>query len=97
MDEISSMVTTEQVLKFDMLPLHFKLKVQDFNETTRKAEDFVITSDKELVPLDEYLRTAEMYYLQKALDKFDGNITKAAEALGMSRQNLQYRIRKMKK
>lgn len=97
LDEISSMVTTEQVLKFDMLPLHFKLKVQDFNESSRKAEDFVITSDKELVPLDEYLRSAEMYYLQKALDKFDGNITKAAEALGMSRQNLQYRIRKMKK
>lgn len=97
LDEISSMVTTEQVLKFDMLPLHFKLKVQDFNETSGKAEDFVITSDKELVPLDEYLRSAEMYYLQKALDKFDGNITKAAEALGMSRQNLQYRIRKMKR
>ncbi|WP_320415357.1 sigma 54-interacting transcriptional regulator [Psychrobacillus antarcticus] len=97
LDEISSMVTTEQVLKFDMLPLHFKLKVQDFNESSRKAEDFVITSDKELVPLDEYLRSAEMYYLQKALDKFDGNITKAAEALGMSRQNLQYRIRKMKR
>ena len=97
LDEISSMVTTEKVLKFDMLPLHFKLKVQDFNETSGKAEDFVITSDKELVPLDEYLRSAEMYYLQKALDKFDGNITKAAEALGMSRQNLQYRIRKMKR
>lgn len=97
LDEISSMVTTEQVLKFDMLPLHFKLKVQDFNVTSGKAEDFVITSDKELVPLDEYLRSAEMYYLQKALDKFDGNITKAAEALGMSRQNLQYRIRKMKR
>ncbi|MGB2870910.1 MAG: sigma 54-interacting transcriptional regulator [Psychrobacillus psychrotolerans] len=97
LDEISSMVTTEQVLKFDMLPLHFKLKVQDFNVTSGKAEDFVITSEKELVPLDEYLRSAEMYYLQKALDKFDGNITKAAEALGMSRQNLQYRIRKMKR
>lgn len=97
LDEISSMITTEQVLKFDMLPLHFKLKVQDFNETTKKAEDFVITSEKDMLPLDEYLREAETYYLQKALDKFDGNITKAAEALGMSRQNLQYRLRKMKK
>ena len=97
LDEITSMVTIEHVLKFDMLPLHFKLKVQDFNKTSGKAQDFVFTSDKELVPLDEYLRSAEMYYLQKALDKFDGNITKAAEALGMSRQNLQYRIRKMKK
>ena len=38
----------------------------------------------------------KLYYLQKAMDKYDGNVTKAAEALGMSRQNLQYRLRKMK-
>ncbi|WP_342598696.1 sigma 54-interacting transcriptional regulator [Psychrobacillus sp. FSL H8-0483] len=97
LDEISSMITTESILKFDMLPLHFKLKVQDFNETSKKAEDFVISPDKELLPLDEYLREAEFYYLQKAMEKYDSNITKAAEALGMSRQNLQYRLRKMKK
>ncbi|SES16100.1 sigma 54-interacting transcriptional regulator [Psychrobacillus sp. OK032] len=96
LDEISSMITTERVLKIDMLPLHFKLKVQDFNESTKKAEDFVVSSDKELLPLDAYLREAEVYYLQKAMDKYDGNVTKAAEALGMSRQNLQYRLRKMK-
>ncbi|TQR18352.1 sigma 54-interacting transcriptional regulator [Psychrobacillus vulpis] len=96
LDEISSMITTESALKFDMLPLHFKLKVQDFNETTKKAEDFVVSSEKEMLPLDEYLREAETYYLRKAMDKYDGNITKAAEALGMSRQNLQYRLRKMK-
>ncbi|WP_144513951.1 sigma 54-interacting transcriptional regulator [Bacillus sp. FJAT-22090] len=96
LDEISSMLTTERILKFDMLPLHFKLKVQDFNETSKKAQDFIVSSDKDLLPLDEYLREAEVYYLQKALDKYDGNITKAAEALGMSRQNLQYRLRKMK-
>ncbi|WP_348775018.1 sigma 54-interacting transcriptional regulator [Psychrobacillus sp. NEAU-3TGS] len=96
LDEISSMITTERILKFDMLPLHFKLKVQDFNESSKKAEDFVISSDKDLLPLDEYLREAEAYYLQKAMDKHDGNVTKAAEALGMSRQNLQYRLRKIK-
>lgn len=96
LDEISSMITTESVLRIDMLPLHFKLKVQDFNETSKKAEDFVVSSDKELLPLDAYLREAEVYYLQKAMDKYDGNVTKAAEALGMSRQNLQYRLRKIK-
>lgn len=95
LDEISSMITTEQVLKFDMLPLHFKLKVQDFNQSTKNAADFVVTSDKDMLPLDEYLKEAERYYVQKALDKYDGNVTKAAEALGMSRQNLQYRRRKM--
>jgi len=94
LDEISSMITTETILRLDMLPLHFKLKIQDVG---KRAEDFILANGKDLLPLDEYLRKAESYYLQKALDKYDNNITKAAEALGMSRQNLQYRLRKMKK
>jgi arginine utilization regulatory protein len=62
-----------------------------------RAEDFVVQTDRDLLPLDDYLREAEMYYLQKVMGMFEGNITKAALALGMSRQNLQYRLRKMKK
>ena len=96
LDEITSMVTTESTLSFNMLPLHFKLKIQGLNETMKNAEDFVVSAEKDLLPLDEYLRQAETYYLQKALEKYNNNITKAAEALGMSRQNLQYRLRKIK-
>ena len=96
LDEIASMITTESTLSFNMLPLHFKLKIEGLNETMKNAEDFVVSSDKELLPLDEYLRQAETYYLQKALEKYNNNITKAAEALGMSRQNLKYRLRKIK-
>ena len=54
-------------------------------------------SNKELLPLEEYLFEAEIYYLQKAMDLHNGNVTKAAASLGMSRQNLQYRLRKIKK
>ena len=97
LDEIASMLSTEELITFEMLPLHFKLKVQEMREPTRKAEDFVVQSDRDLLPLDDYLREAEMYYLQKVMGMFDGNVTKAANALGMSRQNLQYRLRKMKK
>lgn len=96
LDEITSMITTENTLSFNMLPLHFKLKIQGLNETMKNAEDFVVSARKDLLPLDEYLRQAETYYLQKALEKYNNNITKAAEALGMSRQNLQYRLRKIK-
>ena len=49
-----------------------------------------------VMPLDAYLREAESYYVQNVLNLYEGNITKAANALGMSRQNLQYRIRKIK-
>nr|WP_232733121.1 helix-turn-helix domain-containing protein [Lysinibacillus xylanilyticus] len=50
----------------------------------------------DVMPLDAYLREAESYYVQNVLNLYEGNITKAASALGMSRQNLQYRIRKIK-
>lgn len=97
LDEIASMITIEETVTFEMLPLHFKVKVQEIREPLKRAEDFVVQSDRELLPLEEYLRETEMYYLQKVMGMFDGNITKAAVALGMSRQNLQYRLKKMKK
>ncbi|MBK3496201.1 sigma 54-interacting transcriptional regulator [Viridibacillus sp. YIM B01967] len=97
LDEIASMVTMEELITFEMLPLHFKWKVQAFRDSSHDASYFVVQNAKELLPLDEYLREAEEYYLQKALNMYQGNITKTANALGMSRQNLQYRIRKMKK
>ena len=97
LDEMGTMMTNEEYITYDILPHHFKLKVQEYRDTTPlHAEDFVIQAEQELMPLDTYLREAETYYLNKVLDKYGQNITKAAEALGMSRQNLQYRIRKMK-
>lgn len=96
LDETSTMLTMESTLTEDLLPVQFryKLAIQDKSQVT--ASDFLLTSEKDLMPLDQYLREAETYYLQKAVEKFEGNITKAAEALGMSRQNLQYRLRKLR-
>ena len=97
LDEISSMISEEEWVTYEMLPLHFKLKAQEMRQPLKRAEDFVVQSDRDLLPLDDYLREAEMYYLQKVMGMFHGNVTKAASALGMSRQNLQYRLRKMKR
>lgn len=96
LDEISSLATTETVISYDMLPLHFRLKSDDVGDTTTQAVDFIVNPEKELMPLDRYLKEAEEYYLQKAMKLHDDNITKTANALGMSRQNLQYRLRKFK-
>ncbi|TAA67876.1 sigma 54-interacting transcriptional regulator [Planococcus salinarum] len=95
LDEITSLLTTEEIVGFDLLPYHFKLKTKKTGSL--KPEDFIVHSNKELLPLEEYLFEAEMYYLQKAMDLHNDNVTKAAAALGMSRQNLQYRLRKIKK
>ena len=94
LDEITSLITTQETVTASMLPHHFKLKTQS---GSLQPEDFLVRSDKDLLPLEEYLQEAEMYYLEKAMDLFGGNVTKAAQALGMSRQNLQYRLRKIKK
>lgn len=95
MDDITSLLTTETVITASLLPHHFKSKVMD--KDAQNPEDFLVHSGKDLIPLDDYLQEAEAYYLKKALDHHSGNITKAAAALGMSRQNLQYRLRKIKK
>ncbi|WP_339254616.1 sigma 54-interacting transcriptional regulator [Sporosarcina sp. FSL W8-0480] len=96
LDEVSSLATMESVLTYDMLPMHFRLKSNGLSETSTQATDFIVQPEKELVPLDRYLKAAEEYYLLKAMKIHDENITKTAQALGMSRQNLQYRLRKLK-
>lgn len=96
LDEITSLATTETMITFEMLPLYFRLRSGALNDDTRGAEDFIVQKDKDLLPLDQYLREAEAYYVEKALKLYEGNITKTAEALGMSRQSLQYRMKKIK-
>ncbi len=97
LDEITSLATTETTITYAILPLHFRLKNGDTMNATIQAADFIIQPSKELLPLDQYLRETEIYYLQKAMKLNNDNITKTAIALGMSRQNLQYRLRKIKK
>jgi arginine utilization regulatory protein len=96
LDEISSLAMTEIAITYDLLPLHFRMKSADITDEPTQAADFIVQTGKELLPLDQFLREAEVYYLQKAMKLNDKNVTKTANALGMSRQNLQYRLRKLK-
>ena len=92
LDEMAAVVSKEQTITLSMLPMHFRFKAQQ--TTTSKEPDFFIRTEKQnLLPLEEFFREAESYYIEHALQ---GNITKTAAALQMSRQNLQYRLRKMK-
>ncbi|MFJ7738171.1 sigma 54-interacting transcriptional regulator [Lysinibacillus sp. NPDC097287] len=97
LDEIASFMTTESIVTYDLLPLHFRFKAQQQDMSHREPEFFMFQQQNVVMPLDAYLREAESYYVQNVLNLYEGNITKAAGALGMSRQNLQYRIKKMNK
>ena len=96
LDEVTSHAMDQSTITHDMLPLHFRIKSGESTSESMGAEDFIIQRDKELLPLDAYLLAAETYYVENAMKLHDGNVTKTAKALGMSRQNLQYRLRKLK-
>lgn len=98
LEETVPLLSFEERITYEKLPQHFKLKFQEYRNTLSiEATDFIIQANTEPMPLEQYLHKAESYYLNKVLSNYQNNITKAAEALGMSRQNLQYRLKKIKK
>jgi arginine utilization regulatory protein len=86
----------EDAMSYNHLPIQFRNKpqVSAVKEPIPKGDDLLVQKGKPIKPFDEYMMEAETYYLKKALQHHGFNITQTAEALGMSRQNLQYRIRK---
>ncbi|MFJ7371647.1 helix-turn-helix domain-containing protein [Lysinibacillus sp. NPDC098008] len=98
LDEISSLLTNETVIDSHMLPAHFRWKIQHSHEngTEEKADLFIIKNPHDIRPLDVYMKEVEEYYISKALDFHQGNISKTAAALGIRRQSLQYRVKNYK-
>jgi arginine utilization regulatory protein len=88
----------EEIITYSYLPIQFRNKPQFQQElsTTPNDLNLMLQKEKNIRPFEEYMEEAETYYLKRVLQHYNFNITKAAEALGMSRQNLQYRIKKWK-
>jgi arginine utilization regulatory protein len=88
----------EEIITYSYLPIQFRNKPQFQQElsTTPNDLNLMLQKEKNIRPFEEYMEEAETYYLKRVLQHHNFNITKAAEALGMSRQNLQYRIKKWK-
>ncbi|MGD7046292.1 sigma 54-interacting transcriptional regulator [Jeotgalibacillus proteolyticus] len=86
----------DRLLSFSHLPHYFRLKFDDpvNPDSSLDTSAFMIREGKPMQTLDAFLREAESYYIQKSLHYHDYNVTKTAHALGMSRQNLQYRLKK---
>jgi len=57
--------------------------------------DKIPVVSEEGISLDEKLRELESAYIAGALENTGGNVTKAAELLGMSFRSLRYRIRRL--
>lgn len=98
LDEIASLITTEEYITKDMLPIYFRWKTQEINPKDQHTDTdlFIVQSEKDLRPLDQYIREVEDYYILNALSFFKGNVSQTAKALGIKRQSLQYRMKRMK-
>ncbi|WP_409368273.1 helix-turn-helix domain-containing protein [Lysinibacillus sp. 38-6] len=95
LDEISPLITNEITIDSHMLPAHFKWKMQSSNDKgiDDTSDLFVIKNQHDIRPLENYMKEVEEYYISKALDFHQGNISKTAAALGIRRQSLQYRVK----
>lgn len=94
LDEMAALITNETTITYEMLPYHFLFKAQQ--HVMNHASLTLPNTKNELLSFDDYMRHAETLYIQNVMKMYDGNVTKAANALKMSRQNLQYRLRKLK-
>lgn len=63
---------------------------------TEKYEEVVKEIDYDGITLHDALEKTERDIICQALEKEDGSITRAAARLGVLRQNLQYRMKKLK-
>ncbi|MCF6092933.1 sigma-54-dependent Fis family transcriptional regulator [Microaerobacter geothermalis] len=91
----------EETITFDHLPVQFRHRSL-FHKPQLKEEISPIAKleslwNKEKQPpkkLKDQMEEVEEYYIQKILKNNNYNISRTAKALGISRQSLQYRLRK---
>ncbi|OIJ14614.1 sigma-54-dependent Fis family transcriptional regulator [Anaerobacillus arseniciselenatis] len=90
-----NLIIDEDRIEFSHLPSHFRNKMQFKDDIPEMFHPIQKNDYKPFTePLKEQLEEFEEYYIQKVLEQHDHNITKAAKQLGLSRQSLQYRIKK---
>lgn len=91
-----NLMVDEEKIDFSHLPSHFRNKAQFKDEIPQMFQPPKNKNDYRpfTKPLKEQLDEFEEYYIQRVLEQYNHNITQAAKQLGLSRQSLQYRIKK---
>jgi arginine utilization regulatory protein len=90
-----NLIHDENKITFEHLPHAFKDRMLEQASYTSSL-DRIEGADWFRETLDEQVEQLERFLIGKALQEAEGNITKAGEKLGISRQNLRYKIKKYK-
>ncbi|AZU60013.1 sigma-54 interaction domain-containing protein [Neobacillus mesonae] len=87
----------EEYIMYSHLPYQYRSKAQirERMMPVSTVDTFMKENTDVTVPLKEQMELFEKTYIEHVLKKHDFNISKAAKALGLSRQSLQYRMKKL--
>ncbi|MBR6616225.1 MAG: sigma-54-dependent Fis family transcriptional regulator [Lachnospiraceae bacterium] len=81
----------------EVLEQHVEFKRPDWREDARTGESFELKNlDDGPVDLEQEVMALERIYMEQALTKCNGNVTKAAELLGISRFAMKRKLDKTK-
>lgn len=80
---------TEEAIDVKHLPAFMRRKL--YSEPTFSKKE---VKDTNKYPLKSIFSNSQEYFIKKTLDQTDWNISKAAKIIGISRQSLQYHIKK---
>ncbi|PTL38586.1 sigma-54 interaction domain-containing protein [Alkalicoccus saliphilus] len=89
-----NLIYRDETIEYSHLPLHIRTKFSGGAPAlpAPEPEAAVITPK----PLKTYLEEVEKEYIETMLTRNNQNITRTAAELGVSRQSLQYRIRRLR-
>ncbi|MHC1992774.1 sigma-54 interaction domain-containing protein [Bacillus safensis] len=100
-----NMMMDEDYLSMHHLPYHFRFKHGEGRpaaqlqtnplQHTTAADTFIYTSAEHTTDFQTQMERFEKQYIVHYLEKMDDNISQTAKILGMSRQSLQYRMKKL--
>jgi len=92
-----NIIMDEEEIQYAHLPFQYRSKMQmkEMMIPLSTVDHFIKESNDVTVPLKDQMELFERSYIEHILKKNDFNISKSANLLGLSRQSLQYRMKKL--
>ncbi len=92
-----NLLLDEEWIEYNHLPYHFRNKStgQDPTASSSRLASFLSSDEEGTTHLKDQLEKFEQYYIEHYLHKNNFSVSKTAKQLGLSRQSLQYRLKKV--
>ncbi|MRG87463.1 sigma-54 interaction domain-containing protein [Salinibacillus xinjiangensis] len=89
-----NLLIEEELITAQSLPTKFRRRYQNSQSSIPEIDYPSLSQDEEIKPLRDKMTEVERMYIQQTLEANDHNISQTAKILGISRQSLQYRLKK---